>query len=121
MVLESRVVVDAVTNCLFEYGKLTMRGRNGHQDRETRDYLCDSESREAQVLAPASQELSGARRNPKESPLQDSEGPGSMQTSRTARQYIARVLSPVPIVGLCSSSCVSGMQQGQLLFKVLHS
>lgn len=31
-----------------------------------------------------------------------------MQTSRTVRQYIGMVLSPVPIVGLTSSSCVSG-------------
>lgn len=117
MILEGRVVID----CLFDYGKLNAtRGRDGHQDRETRAYPCDNESREAQAPAPASQGLPGARRSPEESPLQDSEGPSSMQISRTriARQCIALVLSPGPIVGLCPSSCVSGVQQGQLLFTV---
>lgn len=111
MILEGRVVVDAVTRCFFEYSKLTGKETVDTRDRDTLEYLCDNEGREAPASAPASQGLPGAR-SPKESPLRDSEGPGSMHTSGTARQYIAMVLSPVPLVGLYSAAVCPECSKG---------
>lgn len=121
MVLDGRVIADAVRYDVSECGKpliqfdwyfLTRRGRDGHQRQKHRSPRVTTkaerswEKPEKGLLYKIQRELV--------LPIPHI----GLLTSRTSRQCVAIVLSPASVVRLCYSSHRSGMQQGQLLFTV---